>query len=44
LEKGQARKVLSKENFSALCAPYSFTEAQKALLAVMLKEKGFKIE
>ena len=44
LEKGQAQKALSKENFSSLCAPYSFTDAQKALLAVMLKEKGFKIE
>jgi 5-deoxy-D-glucuronate isomerase len=44
LEKRQTQEVFSKENFSVLCAPYSFTEAQKALLAVMLKEKGFKIE
>jgi len=37
-------KTLSKEKFKALCAPYSFTELQKALLAAMLKEKGFEIE
>jgi len=37
-------KTLSKEKFKALCAPTSFTELQKALLAAMLKEKGFEIE
>jgi 5-deoxy-D-glucuronate isomerase len=44
LEKRRPPKVLLKENFSILCAPYPFTEAQKALLLVMLKEKGFGIE
>jgi len=37
-------KTFSKEKFKALSAPYSFTELQKALLAAMLKEKGFEIE
>ncbi len=44
LKENSKEKSLSQKKFDAVCAPYPFTEAQKALLAVMLKEKGFDIE
>jgi 5-deoxy-D-glucuronate isomerase len=44
LEGTRTKDVLSLEKLKTLCAPYSFTEKQKALLAAMLKEKGYGIE
>lgn len=44
LEWQRTKKILSKERFKNLCAPYSFTEGEKNLLAVMLREKGYDIE
>ena len=44
IEWEKKKKVISKLRFQNLCAPYSFTEGQKALLSVMLREKGYEIE
>jgi 5-deoxy-glucuronate isomerase len=44
LEGTTSKKILSREKFETLCAPYSFTEEQKGLLAAMLKEKGYEID
>jgi 5-deoxy-D-glucuronate isomerase len=44
LEGTRTKKILSQERFKTLCAPYSFTEEQKALLSSMLKEKGYDID
>jgi len=44
LEGAKTKKILSKEKFKALCAPYSLTKKQKVLLAAMLKEKGYEID
>ena len=44
LEKMKKRKNLSKEKFRALCASYSLKGEQKALLAAMLREKGYEID
>jgi len=44
LEGTKTKRILSQEKFKALCAPYFFTEEQKALLAAMLKEKGYDID
>jgi 3-hydroxy-3-methylglutaryl CoA synthase len=44
LKEDSKKKSLPQKEFDAVCAPYPFTDAQKALLAVMLKEKGFDIE
>ena len=44
LEETRTKKILSQERFKTLCAPYSFTEEQKALLSSMLKEKGYDID
>jgi len=43
LEGEEPRKILPRDTFEALCGPYSFTEAQKALLSLMLQEKGWDI-
>ena len=43
LEGEGPRKILPRDTFEALCGPYSFTEAQKALLSLMLQEKGWDI-
>jgi 5-deoxy-D-glucuronate isomerase len=43
LEGEGSKKVLARDRFEALCAPYSFTEAHKAFLALMLQEKGWDI-
>jgi 5-deoxy-D-glucuronate isomerase len=43
LEEGQIRKFLSKHQFQILCAPHHYTEEQKGLLRVLLKEKGYEI-
>jgi len=37
------KRILSKEKFNTLCAPYALTEEQKSLLAVMLKEQSYEI-
>jgi len=44
LEGRRTKKILSRERFKTLCAPYSLTREQKVLLAAMLKEKGYDIE
>jgi len=44
LERDGVRKALSGESFKSFCETYAFTKEQSELLAVMLKEKGFKIE
>jgi 5-deoxy-D-glucuronate isomerase len=44
LEGTRTKKILSRERFKTLCAPYSLTKEQKALLATMLKEKGYDID
>jgi hypothetical protein len=44
LEGRRTKKILSRERFKTLCAPYSLTKEQKALLATMLKEKGYDID
>lgn len=44
LEWEKTKRVIPKERFHNLCAPYSFTPGQKALLSAMLREKGFEIE
>ncbi|PIV22468.1 MAG: hypothetical protein COZ69_06045 [Deltaproteobacteria bacterium CG_4_8_14_3_um_filter_45_9] len=44
LEETRKKNGLSQEKFKTLCAPYSFTEEQKVLLAAMLKEKGYEID
>jgi len=44
LEADRTKEALSKEKFNTLCASYPFTEDQKALLSVMLKEKGYEME
>jgi 5-deoxy-glucuronate isomerase len=43
LEEGRTRKIISKDQFKILCAPYHFTEEQKGLLEGMLREKGVEI-
>ena len=43
LEGDQMRKVISKDQFKIYCAPYHFTEEQKGLLEVILREKGYEI-
>jgi len=40
----RTKKILSQERFKTLCAPYSLTKEQKALLVAMLKEKGYDID
>jgi 5-deoxy-D-glucuronate isomerase len=42
-EGDQTRKIISKDQFKILCAPYHFSEEQKGLLEVMLREKGYEI-
>ncbi len=44
LEWEKRRRVIPKARFHDLCAPYSFTDGQKALLSVILREKGYEIE
>jgi 5-deoxy-D-glucuronate isomerase len=44
LERDRTRKLISKDQFKILCAPYHFSEEQKGLLELMLKEKGYEIE
>jgi len=44
LEWEKKRRVISKERFTNLCAPYSFTRGQKTLLSAMLREKGYEIK
>jgi hypothetical protein len=44
LEGNREKKFISNEQFKKLCRPYPFTEEQKGLLAVMLKERGYEIE
>ncbi|MDP2968042.1 MAG: 5-deoxy-glucuronate isomerase [Deltaproteobacteria bacterium] len=44
LERDGAKRTLSKERFKNLCEAYPLTEDQSRLLAVMLKEKGYRIE
>jgi hypothetical protein len=44
LERDQGRKVISKDQFKILCTPYLFSEEQKGLLKVMLREKGYDTE
>jgi len=44
LERTRTKKILSRERFKTLCAPYSLTKEQKVLLATMLKEKGYDID
>lgn len=44
LEGNQRKKILPKEGLKKLCAAHPFTEEQKNLLIVMLKEKGYEIE
>ena len=43
LEGEQTKKIISHEEFRILCVPYPFTEEQKGLLEVMLREKGYRI-
>ena len=43
LEGDRTRKVISKDQFKILCASYHFTEEQKGLLEVTLREKGYEI-
>ena len=43
LEGDRTRTVISKDQFEIFCAPYPFTEEQKSLLEVMLREKGYEI-
>ena len=44
LEEDRTKETLSKEKLNALCASYPFTEEQKGLLLVMLREKGYEME
>ena len=44
LEWEKSKRVIPKQRFHNLCAPYSFTRAQKNLLSAMLREKGYEIE
>ena len=44
LKGRRTKKILSREGFKSLCDPYSLTKEQKALLAAMLKEKGYDID
>ncbi len=44
LEGDGTKRTLSKKRFKNLCEAYPFTEDQAGLLAVMLKEKGYRIE
>jgi 5-deoxy-D-glucuronate isomerase len=44
LERDETKRVLSKESFKNLCKAYPFTKEQSDLLAVMLSEKGYKVE
>jgi hypothetical protein len=44
LEWEKTKKVISSERFHNLCDPYSFNNGQKALLSVMLREKGYEID
>jgi len=43
LKGDQTRKVISKDQFKILCAPYLFTEEQKDLLELMLRGKGYEV-
>lgn len=43
LEEGREKSLISQGKFQKLCSIYPFTEDQKRLLKVMLKEKGFEI-
>jgi 5-deoxy-D-glucuronate isomerase len=43
LEGDRTRKVISKDQFKILCTPYHLSEEQRALLEVMLREKGYEI-
>jgi 5-deoxy-D-glucuronate isomerase len=44
LEWEKRKRIIPKERFRNLCEPYSFSKGQKALLSVMLREKGYEIE
>jgi len=44
LKEIEGGTILSRENFGKRCEPYAFTEEQKRLLAVMLKEKGYEVK
>ena len=44
LEWEKTKRVIPKERFHNLCAPYSFTPGQRTLLSVMLREKGYEVE
>jgi 5-deoxy-D-glucuronate isomerase len=44
LEGDRKKKILSKEKFKELCAPYPFTKEQEHLLRVTIKEKGYEIK
>lgn len=44
LDKEIEKRTIPKEKFQKLCSLYTFTEYQKRLLKVMLKEKGFETE
>jgi len=41
---GAPSNVISGEQWKTLCSSFGFTEEQKKLLKVMLKEQGFKVE
>jgi 5-deoxy-D-glucuronate isomerase len=43
-EGSKLKRAHSQEEFKTLCAHYSFTEEQKALLFSMLKEKGYCLD
>ena len=44
LKAVEQTKGMPMERLNALCSPTPLTEAQKTVLAAMLKEKGFDIE
>jgi len=44
LEENRTNETLSQEKMNALCVSYPFTEEQKGLLWVMLREKGYEVE
>jgi hypothetical protein len=43
-EGDKLKRTLAREKFKTLCAPYSFTDEQKALLLSMLNEKGYCLD
>jgi 5-deoxy-D-glucuronate isomerase len=44
LEWEKTKKAITQERFRNLCKSYFFSKGQKALLSVMLREKGYEIE